>query len=271
MSVLLLFLLATSAGALSTLFWIPEQDLGRGYYQMVALIVLGLLGLTATVLLLQPVEPFGAQAGIPHLALLISLVGAFLFYGSVWRERWRAGRWSAALSLVGTIGMLLLLGGHQVRDLPTLPFRSLLLSASLLTSAALLGWSLITMLLGHWYLISPRLSFRHLVLFCKVLLAAVVARLVVVGASLAMAATADAVATPDPLLLVAGASGQGMFFWFRVLWGLAIPAGLAAMALHCAQQRSNQSATGILYVLVVGSFIGEITAFYISLTVGVPV
>ena len=48
MAVFLLFLLATAAGCISTLFWIPEDDLGRGYFQMNALIVLGLLGVLLT-------------------------------------------------------------------------------------------------------------------------------------------------------------------------------------------------------------------------------
>ena len=42
-------MLALSAGALSTLFWIPEEDLGRGYFQLNALIVLSLLALTLVV------------------------------------------------------------------------------------------------------------------------------------------------------------------------------------------------------------------------------
>src|SRR5215210_6259947 len=45
MGVFFLFLLATSLGSLSTLYWIPEEDLGRGYFQMNALVVLGLLSL----------------------------------------------------------------------------------------------------------------------------------------------------------------------------------------------------------------------------------
>jgi hypothetical protein len=71
--------------------------------------------------------------------------------------------------------------------------------------------------------------------------------------------------------MVVGIEGQGIFFWFRILWGLAIPLALAVMSLHCARHRSNQSATGILYVLVVGTLIGEITAFYLTVTTGVPV
>ena len=49
-----------------------------------------------------------------------------------------------------------------------------------------------------------------------------------------------------------------------------MPLVLAAMALHCARQRSNQSATGILYVVVVGTFIGEITGYYLLVTTGLP-
>jgi len=126
------------------------------------------------------------------------------------------------------------------------------------------------MLLGHWYLVAPGLNFRHLVVFCWTLLATVVLRLVTVGATLLDAWQVDVLTEPHPLRLLTLIEGQGMFFWFRLLWGLAIPLLLAVMSLHCARQHSNQSATGILYVLVVGTFIGEITAFYLTVSTGVP-
>jgi hypothetical protein len=99
----------------------------------------------------------------------------------------------------------------------------------------------------------------------------VLVRLAAVGASLAVAFGVNELVEPHPLRVLTGLGGQGIFFWFRLLWGLAIPLALAVMALHCARQRSNQSATGILYVLVVGAFIGEITGSYLSVTTGVPV
>ena len=49
MGVFFLFLLALAVGSLTTLYWIPEDDLGRGYFQMNALIILGLLGLATAV------------------------------------------------------------------------------------------------------------------------------------------------------------------------------------------------------------------------------
>jgi hypothetical protein len=273
MEVFFLFALATSAGSLTTLYWIPEQDLGRGYFQMNALVVLGLLALAAAVAWLHPFHPFGPHVGLGAAALAAALAGGFLYYGAVWRRRWRLGRWFLSLCLAGSLGALLLSGASLAppAGVPALPLRGLLTVACLLSSSLLLGWSLIAMLLGHWYLVAPRLTFRHLALFCWVLVAAVVVRALAVGAAMTAAALADPLAVVRPLRVLAGFGGQGMFFWFRLLWGLAMPLVLSVMALRCARQRSNQSATGILYVLVVGSFIGEVTAYYLLLTTGVPV
>ena len=267
MTIFFLFLLATTLGCVSTLFWVPEHDLGRGYFQMNALIVLGLLGLAVSVLALHPFQPFGPDAGAGTAAVATALAGAFLYYAAVWRERWRPARAAAALVLAASGTALLLTSPHLAMLAPALPHRGLLTGLDLVSSALLLGWALITMLLGHWYLISPRLTFRYLVTFCWVLMAVIGARLLIVGLGLALAASADS----EHWRLLTGFTGQGMFFWFRILWGLAIPLTLGVLSLHCARQRSNQSATGILYVVVVGAFIGELTAYYLIVTTGVPV
>ncbi len=271
MGIFLLFLLALCVGSLSTLYWIPEDDLGRGYFQMNALVVLGLLALAVAVVWLHPFRPFGDLRAFGTASLAVALVGSLLYYAAIWRERWRLCRWPLTLALAGCLGTLLTAGPHLIAPLAPLPHQRALAVTSLLTSALLLGWSLITMLLGHWYLVAPKLNFRHLTVFCWVLLGTALLRLAAVGASLAVAAGVDELVEPHPLRLLAGFGGQGIFFWFRLLWGLAIVLPLAAMSLHCARQRSNQSATGILYVVVVGTFIGEITGYYLSMTTGVPV
>jgi hypothetical protein len=270
MSVFFFFALATVVGALSTLFWIPEDDLGRGYFQMNALIVLGLLALVWAVVLLPPLQPFGADARAGRLLLAVGFSASFLYYGAIWGERWRASRWAAALALAGCGGALILASHHLISAATPLPYREPLAIVGLLTSALLLGWSLIAMLLGHWYLVAPRLTFRHLVVFCWVLLGTVVLRLLALGGTLAAAASVGELVEPNPWRVLTSVEGQGMFFWFRLAWGLLIPLALAAMSLHCARQRSNQSATGILYVLVVGTTIGEITAYYLAVTTGIP-
>lgn len=271
MGVLFLFLLALAAGTLSTLFWVPEGDLGRGYFQMNALVTLGLLGIALAAYRLHSFQPFDADARRGSVALGLAFGAALAYWVAVWKESWMLGRAMAALSMAGCLGALLLAGRHLVPASTHLPQRGILLATALLTSAALLGWSLVTMLLGHWYLVSPKLTFRHLVVFCWVLVGVVLGRCAAVGWSLTTAAGVDAAVEPNPWRLVVGLEGQGIFFWFRLLWGLAIPLALAFMSLHCARRRSNQSATGILYVLVVGALIGEITGLYLTLTTGVPV
>ena len=271
MGIFFLFLLALAAGSLSTLFWIPEEDLGRGYFQMNALVILGLVGLATAVLLLGGVAPFGESAVAGRYWLLAALAAGFAYYAAVWRRAWAASRVAAAAALGGTAAALWLAGSALVQPLSPLPLHHPLLAASLLTSALVLGWSLVTMLLGHWYLVAPRLTFRHLTVFCWALLAIVVARAAAALATLLAADSVDRFIEPNPWRLLTGFEGQGMFFWFRMLWGLAIPLALAVMSLHCARQRSNQSATGILYVLVVGVLVGEITAYYLAVTTGVPI
>ena len=93
MGVFFLFLLALAGGCLSTLFWIPEDDLGRGYFQTNALIVLGLLGLALTAFWLHPLAPFG-ESGPPigPVGLYVAIAGGFGYYAGIWRQRWRPGR-----------------------------------------------------------------------------------------------------------------------------------------------------------------------------------
>jgi len=271
MSVFFLFLLGLTLGILTTLFWIPEKDLGRGYFQLNALIVLALLSLAVAVDRLHPMEPFGSHGKQGLLALGTALVSAFGYYAAVWREQWRWARLPAGIAVIATTVVLVLSGSALTIARTPLPHRPVLLNLSLVSCALLLGWSLVNMLLGHWYLISPKLTFRYLIAFCRALVALVLLRWLAVGVTLATALSVDSMIEPHPWRLLVDFGGQGMFFWFRLVWGLAVPLLLAFMALHCARNRSNQSATGILYVLVMGTFIGEITALYLTLTTGVPV
>src|SRR4051794_19609394 len=109
MNVFLLFLLATALGSLSTLYWIPEPDLGRGYFQMNALVVLGLLALALAVVLLHP---FAALGGTTAAALFwtttAALAAAFLYYMAIWRERWDLCRGPLSLAAAACLAGLLL-------------------------------------------------------------------------------------------------------------------------------------------------------------------
>ena len=142
--------------------------------------------------------------------------------------------------------------------------------ASFLSSAALLGGACTAMILGHWYLILPSMQVSHLQKIVKVHIASMIVRVVVVVAAVFLA-----IASWQPGL---GPSFQhyitsvaGIFFWQRVLFGLAGPAVLSYLTWETAKIRSTQSATGILYVDLFTVVVGEILAKYLLLATRVPV
>jgi hypothetical protein len=142
--------------------------------------------------------------------------------------------------------------------------------ASFLSSAAFLGGACTAMILGHWYLVIPSLQVTHLQHIVKIHMASMVVRIAVVAAAVVFA-----IVTWQPGL---GPSFRhyifsvgGVFFWQRVLFGLAGPALLSYMTWETAKIRSTQSATGILYVDFFTVVVGEVLAKYLLLATNVPV
>ena len=142
--------------------------------------------------------------------------------------------------------------------------------ASFLSSAALLGGACTAMILGHWYLVIPSMQVTHLQSIVKVHMASMVVRVAVV-----VAAVFVAIATWQPGLGPSfGATfcrSRGVFFWQRVLFGLAGPLLLSYLTWETAKIRSTQSATGILYVDFFTVVVGEVLAKYLLLATRVPV
>ena len=156
----------------------------------------------------------------------------------------------------------------------TVPMQ-LLTAVSFVSSAALLGGTCTAMILGHWYLVIPSLEARHLQSIVKLHIASPVVRIAVVGAAV-FAGIALWEAGPAAPGIAGGSfrryimSVDGIFFWQRVLFGLAGPAVLSYLTWETAKIRSTQSATGILYVDFFTVVVGEVLAKYLVLATRVP-
>jgi hypothetical protein len=138
-----------------------------------------------------------------------------------------------------------------------------------LTSAALLGGACTAMVLGHWYLVIPSMDVGHLQ-------KTVAFHIVTLGARIAIVAIVLALAWSAPLAGGRSLRGyvtsiDGIFFWQRVLFGLAGPAVLGYLTWETAKIRSTQSATGILYVDFFTVVVGEVLAAYVLMSTGVAV
>jgi hypothetical protein len=126
------------------------------------------------------------------------------------------------------------------------------------SSAFLMGIITFSMVLGHWYLLTPKLSERPLLL----------AIYIVWGTLLFKICLSFLTFSPD-FYQGNGGSFNLLILLMRVLWGYVIIGVLSYFAYRLIKMRSIQSATGILYVMTFFVFIGELISIYHYFKAGV--
>lgn len=126
--------------------------------------------------------------------------------------------------------------------------------ASVVSSGALLGFTMAAMLLGHWYLNSPGMQLRPLRKLIVAMSVAVGLQAILSALGLWGEFAAGAMITTQWLLFV-------VLRWTFGIVGVAV---MALMAWKTLDIPNTQSATGILYVAVIGTFVGETMALLLS-------
>jgi protein NrfD len=207
--------------------------------------------------------------GAQGIALGISGVAVIVYWATVGRALARIRPAIVGVGVAGGLIALILQAMAMTAGRPALV--QALAAVSFLSSAALLGGACTAMILGHWYLVIPSLEVRHLQSIVKWHIASLALRVAVVAA-VAYAAVAlwPAAAEGTPGFRHYITSIDGIFFWQRVLFGLAAPSLLSYLTWETAKIRSTQSATGILYVDFFTVVVGEVLAGYLLLATGVP-
>jgi hypothetical protein len=128
------------------------------------------------------------------------------------------------------------------------------------TSGLLLGATIAAMFLGHWYLNTPTMELAPLRKLIGLMAIAVIAQGVVSGLGLALQLQAAGSFAATQTALVA----------LRWLAGIVSTAILTWMAWQTLKIPNTQSATGILYVAVITTFIGELASLLLSQSTGFP-
>ena len=142
-----------------------------------------------------------------------------------------------------TAGLLTLVFGALAWGGGSLGTLGLLVELAVLTAAT--GGVFAAMILGHWYLVTPKLPEAPLILLSRALLAVVSVQLVLfvawVGSGAGPAGGAPFGALTGELAL---------FVWLRLIVGLVFPLIVCWAAVKTARTRSMESATGLLYINV---------------------
>lgn len=227
------FAIRLAAGFALALLLIPRGTIEPRFYRLHLTIASCFLAVAAVFAWQRPSDWFWLPFGLGFMA---TLFGAW-----AWSfEEYAFGRYPSLLvAPLALLASLSVLAGDEA----ALGFWD---DAS---AALLLGLATTTMLLGHWYLIAPNLTLVPLLRLHQGLFV-----------SLALRSAVVAVFLTVNLLSASSKWDQLAWLWLalRVLAGLVGAAGLAWMARRAAED-STQSATGILYVVTIFVFIGELT------------
>jgi hypothetical protein len=192
-------------------------------------------------------ESTGALRG-GLVALFVASSAAYLAASLM--DRTRSGiAIGAGLAGLGALVALAAAGG--TRSAP-------LFAGQLVVAALALGAANAAMLLGHWYLVTPRLSPRPLRRMMWLLLAALGMQAVACAAAV-LALGADRLA-----------GGIGWLALLRVVVGILLPIGIGVLAIAASRARSLQASTGLLYVGLALVMAGSIAGTSISYITGVP-
>lgn len=157
--------------------------------------------------------------------------------------------------------------------------------AGFFAAALALGGVMTAMWLGHWYLVTPAMTEKPLLLSTTLVLIGVLLEVIFFlgtgaqvvpaqastvsqstpaivatatpGTSVTPTATATVKPSDVPTVTPLSATAIG---WLRLLVGFAVPLVLGSLSWKLVRDRSFQSATGMLYLIVVFTLAGEIMA-----------
>lgn len=257
--VLCVLLTELSIGTLLMACLLPPREIRASFFTFISL----LCALSAaSALVLSKWLLLSAWADVRYLGLTV--IGATAAFGAFRLEKPDLGRLLLAISgLLGFALGLLPLSGHSLmlRGIDTTAPG--FFDAGIVSGTLLIGAVNVAMILGHWYLLMRRLSFEYLLRFAQIVLVALGLRIAVVFGTILLLGDFDADLARVLLPSLWSIHGNLFFFLMQILWGLALPMVLGLLVLQCAQQKSNQSATGLLYLMEISVLFGELFAAYL--------
>ena len=240
MSVLSQFLLRMSFGlALGMAITSPKQ-VTSGYYRNHLYVLLG-LNVLATLIAISASSQFPLWP--PLVAAVLSYVGSVI---------WLYEKPKPGIAVLWMIAAISLADGLMTTEFVRVhtPTARLLTWLDMPTSGLVLGITMAAMLLGHWYLNSPTMALaplKKLVVIMGVVIA-VRAVLCAIGAVLEW----QYAGPPETVRL--------MLLAVRWLFGLVLAGIATVMTWQTLKIPNTQSATGILYVGVIATFLGELVS-----------
>ncbi|HEX5578819.1 MAG TPA: hypothetical protein VFY43_04050 [Candidatus Limnocylindria bacterium] len=248
-----IFWAALSAGSLLV---VGVTELLGGTTPGYRLFMAWLLAAFAAVLLLSELNlPQGtalAETDAIRRVLVLAFVAATATYLIASLARLPRAGLAIAGGLVGVLALATLAAGSPTNS-------PLLFSVQLALAALALGAVNAAMLLGHWYLVTPKLSPTPLRRMMWLLLAALLLQVVIFVVAV-MTVSSGPLGGPI-----------GWLTWLRLAIGILLPIGITVLAILASRAPSLQASTGLLYIGLAFIMAGSIAGASITYLTGVPV
>jgi hypothetical protein len=249
--VLLQFVYRLAFGLATAMAITSPRKVTGGYYRVHSYVLLGLGALAALAAV-----ALNSQGYTLWPALVVA-VAAYLS-----TIAWHYEKAGPGLLLLFTVAAAAILGAWQAQIPGSDPsaLRFFLWKADPVAGGLLLGASMAAMLLGHWYLNSPGMQLAPLRRLVMLIALATLLRCALASIGVwCEFSPADTIESQSLLFLA-----------LRWLAGLVAPLLLAYMTWKTLDIPNTQSATGILYVVVIVTFVGELTAQLLSAAANYP-
>jgi len=224
----------------------------RGYRLFMAWLLVAFAAILVASELALPMGPEAAATTDIRRPLTLAFGAGCLAYLVASIAGWPRAALAIGTGLVGMAALVVLAAAGGTRSIA-------LFATQLVTAALALGAVNAAMLLGHWYLVTPKLSPSPLRRMMWLLIGSLVLQGVLFVAALAMVGS-EAV------------SGSIWWLtWLRLVVGILLPIGITVLAILASRAASLQASTGLLYVGLALVMAGSIAGASIAYLTGVPV
>ena len=259
-----------AAGGFFALSRLPFHDIERGFYKSTAAVYLasGAVLVVGQLALLGRRDTGVSSTAALEVALwLAMLVAGTVYLSSLWGEPYRR----RALAYVATVLLAffaVVASALRYSPAPALSVESVLYPVSFLVSALLLGATATGMLLGHWYLIDVGMPLGPLIRIWQLYRTSLLVQLATLAVCLSALYVAGAHPTTRALQSLWGPYQS--LFWTRLAIGPIAALGIAWMIWRTLAIPQTMAATGLFYVAILSTVVGEFLGRFLLFRTSLP-
>ena len=257
-------------GGFFALGQLPFHDIERGFYKSSAAVLLAsalCISVGELTLAWRPASQAGTAHPFEVVAWTVFTLAGGVYVSSLWGDPYRR----RALAYAGTLvtGLVaLIVSAMHFSPAPVWSLETVLYPASFLVSALLLGATASGMLLGHWYLIDVGMPLAPFIRIWRLYRTSILLQLATLALSLVLLQLGGGAATSHAIHSLW--SEHRELIWIRLGLGPIPALVIAWMIWRTLAIPQTMAATGLFYVAVLTTVVGEMLGRFLLYRTSLP-